>query len=124
MDLKNVLMSIFYLQNIKDTGRILIICLYVDDLIFTGNYHDMIHEFQNSMNKEFDVTNLGLMNYFLGIKVEQQDTCIFILQKIYTNKILDKFKIDKSKQVSTLVVCGLKLSYAGNGKKIDITYYR
>lgn len=84
----------------------------------------MIHEFQNFMNKEFDVTNLGLINYFLGIKVEQQDTFIFILQKIYTNKILDKFKIDKSKQVSTLVVWGLKLSYAGNGKKIDITYYR
>lgn len=29
----------------RDEGGILIVCLYVDDLIFTGNNLDMIHEF-------------------------------------------------------------------------------
>ena len=49
-------------------GEILIICLYVDDLIFTGNLS--IDEFKTTMKNEFDMTNLGLMKYFLGIEVK------------------------------------------------------
>ena len=41
--------------------------LYVDDLIFTGNNSSMIKEFKTLMEKEFEMTNLGLMAYFLGI---------------------------------------------------------
>lgn len=39
-------------------GKILIISLYVDDLIFTGNDVCMCHEFKNSMMLEFDMTDL------------------------------------------------------------------
>ena len=52
-------------------GKILIVCLYVDDLIFTGNDEHMFVEFKHSMMQEFDMTNLGKMRYFLGIEVIQ-----------------------------------------------------
>jgi hypothetical protein len=48
-------------------GKILIICLYVDDLIFTGNDEVMFDQFKKSMMAEFDMTDLGKMRYFLGI---------------------------------------------------------
>lgn len=51
----------------------------MDDVIYTSKDGDMIHEFQfYIIKKEFDMTDLGLMKYYLGIKAEQQDTKIFI----------------------------------------------
>ena len=45
---------------IKD-GDVLIICLYVDDLIFTGNNLSMFEDFKKAMVKEFEMTDIGLM---------------------------------------------------------------
>lgn len=56
----------------------LIVCLYVDDMIFTGNNSKMFDEFKRVMAQEFEMTDIGLMSYFLGIKVKQNDDCIFI----------------------------------------------
>lgn len=53
----------------NEEGEILIVCLYVDDLIVTGNLS--IDLFKADMKKEFEMTDLGLMKYFLGIKVNQ-----------------------------------------------------
>lgn len=50
-------------------GKILIVSLYVDDLIFTGNDELMFAEFKNSMLREFDMTDLGRMSFFLGIEM-------------------------------------------------------
>lgn len=53
-------------------GDILIICLYVDDMIFTGNNPSMFADFKRSMVKEFEMTDVGLMAYFLGVEVNQK----------------------------------------------------
>jgi hypothetical protein len=57
-------------------GNVLIVCLYVYDLIFIGDFG--IKEFKIVMKDEFEMTNLGLMRYFLGIEVHQSKTDIFI----------------------------------------------
>eukprot|EP01018_Ginkgo_biloba_P020382 Gb_28245 [translate_table: standard] len=48
---------------------ILIVSLYVDDLIYTGNNHKMLHDFKVDMCKEFEMSDLGQLHYFLGIKI-------------------------------------------------------
>lgn len=67
----------------RDGGKILIVSVYVDDLLFTGNDDKMLEEFKSSMKREFDMTDLGRMKYFLGIEVTQRDDGIFISQKKY-----------------------------------------
>jgi len=62
----------------RKEGKILIVSLYVDDLIFTGNDELMFTEFKNSMKHEFDMTDLGKMRYFLGLEVLQRSDGIFI----------------------------------------------
>ena len=44
---------------VKNQGKVFIVCLYVDDLIFTGNFS--IELLKSTMKKEFEMTNLGLM---------------------------------------------------------------
>ena len=46
----------------------MIVFLYVDDMIFTGDLE--LDEFKAAMMKEFEMTDLGLMKLFLGIEVE------------------------------------------------------
>jgi hypothetical protein len=47
----------------------LYVCLYVDDLIFTGNNPTMFEDFKKCMVQEFEMTNIGLMAHFLGLDV-------------------------------------------------------
>ena len=49
----------------------MIVSLCVDVLIFTGNDDSMFVKFKNSMKPEFEMTDLGKMKYFLGVKILQ-----------------------------------------------------
>ena len=59
-------------------GSILFVCLYVDDLIFTGNNPTMFENFKKSMVQDFEITNIGLMTHFLGLEVTQKKEGIFV----------------------------------------------
>jgi len=63
----------------------LLICLYVNDLIFTGNNARMIQKFKDFMIREFEMTDIRLMSYYLGIEMKQEEKRIFISQKAYAN---------------------------------------
>ena len=84
-------MNIHFFIKIEDGGKMLIVCLYVDDLIYTGKNTAMFDSFKKSMMAEFGMSDLGMMHYFLGIEVVQSSTGIFISQKKNVREILDRF---------------------------------
>ena len=43
-------------------------CLYVDDLLVTGSSEKLISKFKLQMLIEFEMSDLGKLNYFLGIE--------------------------------------------------------
>jgi transposase InsO family protein len=111
---------------IKTQGQhdTLIVSLYVDDLIFTGNNMKMIAGFKEDMMNTFEMTDLGLMNYFLGIEVKQQEEGIFICQKKYTEGLLKKFKMNDCKPVATPLVTNEKLQKDDGSPEADASHYR
>ncbi|KAL6288505.1 hypothetical protein ACE6H2_006015 [Prunus campanulata] len=76
------------------------------------------------MMKEFDMSDLGLMHYFLGIEVVQSATSIFICQKKYALEVLEKFQMLNSNPVGTPAEVGSKLSQDPNGERVDSTYFK
>ncbi|CAL1396308.1 unnamed protein product [Linum trigynum] len=98
-------------------GEILMVCLYVDDLVFTGNDPQMFEEFKKTMVREFEMTDIGLMSYYLGIEVNQKEEGIFISQSGFAKEVLKKFKMENCNHVSTPAECGLKLSKDDKGEK-------
>lgn len=52
-------------------GVSLIVSLYVDDILITGAYCHEVEKFKADLQKEFDMSDLGLMRYFLGLEVSQ-----------------------------------------------------
>lgn len=51
----------------------IILCLYVDDLLITGRNEGYIIEFKGDLMKEFEMIDLGLMTYFLGIEFHKSE---------------------------------------------------
>ena len=76
------------------------------------------------MKKEFEMTDLGLMKYFLGIEVSQTDDEIFICQTKYAKDVLKRFKMLNCKPASTPVATGLKLSKEDKGTKVDPSLFK
>jgi Reverse transcriptase (RNA-dependent DNA polymerase) len=58
-----------------------------DDLIFVGNSQRLIDEFKKVMNLEFEMTDLGMMSYFLDLEIKQDKSEIFISQGAYARDI-------------------------------------
>ncbi|XP_047320336.1 uncharacterized mitochondrial protein AtMg00810-like [Impatiens glandulifera] len=87
----------------------LIVSLYVDDLIFTRNDENMINEFKTDMVKKYEMNDLGLLHYFLGIEIDQNDGGVFICQNKYAQSINSKFKMENCNLVMTPLVVNEKL---------------
>jgi len=84
----------------------------------------MIGDFKHIIMKEFEMTDLGLMSYFLGIEVIQGDDGIFIHQKKFADEFLKKFKMEDSNSVKTPIETGIKLTKEGDGQTVDATYFK
>ncbi|XP_074364154.1 uncharacterized protein LOC141704905, partial [Apium graveolens] len=50
---------------------LLIVGVYVDDLIITGANLTEVDEFKREMNQQFEMSDLGLLSYYLGIEGSQ-----------------------------------------------------
>ena len=61
----------------------LIVSLYVDDLLVTGGDSESLLQFKAKMKKVFEMSDLGLMKYFLGMEIQQNKYGIFLSQKKY-----------------------------------------
>ena len=70
-------MSTHYTSKSKNND-VLIVCLYVDDLIFTSNNPSMFNKFKEEMINEFEMTDISLVSYYLRIEVKQEEKGIFI----------------------------------------------
>lgn len=107
-----------------ERGKFLIVSLYVDDLIFTGNCENMFAMFKSSMKKEFDMSDLGKMRFFLGVEVMQCTEGIYISQRKFAKEVLERFGMERSNFVNNPIVPGAKLVKDEKGVKVDATEYK
>jgi hypothetical protein len=121
--IKSVVNSNLYYNTIN--GESLILVLYVDDLFLTST-ESVIIECKYVLASEFEMKDLGMMHYFLGLEVWQRTTEIFPIQGKYTVEILNKFEILNFKPVAIPMMKNLKkLSVSSSDfDKIDMTLYR
>ncbi|KAJ0532224.1 putative RNA-directed DNA polymerase [Helianthus annuus] len=113
--------TLFIKRNSK--GSVLIVNIYVDDLIYTGDDPKMLQEFKESMMQEFEMSDLGRMRYFLGIEVLQTEHGIHISQQKYAVELLKRFGFEECHSVANPIVPGNKL-IVENGNRVDATLFR
>ncbi|GKA52033.1 ribonuclease H-like domain-containing protein, partial [Tanacetum coccineum] len=64
--------------------------LYVDDIVLTASSDGLLQRIISSLHQEFAMTDLGPLNYFLGISVTRDSSGLFLSQKKYAIEILEK----------------------------------
>lgn len=84
----------------------------------------MFENFKKSMMAEFEMSDLGMMHYFLGIEVVQSFVGNFIYQKKYMQEILDMFQMKYCNTVNTPVEFGITLNKDNEGNNVDDTLYK
>jgi hypothetical protein len=96
----------------------------VDDIIFGGSSHVLVSGFQEMMEKEFQMSMMLELTFFLGIQVKQMKQGTFVHQAKYTKDLMKKFNISELKPMSTLMSTTTVLDPDENGEAVDQREYR
>ncbi|GKE01144.1 ribonuclease H-like domain-containing protein, partial [Tanacetum coccineum] len=64
--------------------------LYVDDIVLTASSDRLLQQIIASLHREFSMTDLGALNYFLGISVTRDSSGMFLSQRKYAIEILER----------------------------------
>ncbi|WVZ64516.1 hypothetical protein U9M48_014018 [Paspalum notatum var. saurae] len=79
----------------KKMDNDLFVCqVYVDDIIFGSTNEELCKEFGMMMAKEFEMSMIGELTFFLGFQIKQLKEGTFIYQEKYTRDLLKRFKMD------------------------------
>ena len=81
----------------------LILVMYVDDLVITGAER-LIEHCKGDLALKFEMKDIGLMHYFLGLEVWQEDGHFFLGQGKYILDILGRFHMEDYRPMSTPMI--------------------
>ncbi|GKE58145.1 ribonuclease H-like domain-containing protein, partial [Tanacetum coccineum] len=103
-----------------DTAYLL---LYMDDIVLTASSSDLLKRIIRSLHQEFAMTDLGSLNYFLGISITRDSSRMFLSQKKYVIEILERAGMVNCNPSRTPVDTESKLGDTGDMVS-DPTLYR
>jgi hypothetical protein len=94
--------------HVSPKGRTLLL-LYVDDMLITGDNSDHISHVKKHLSKEFQMSDLGPLSYFLGIEVHQTPKGFYLSQSKYIQDLLDRSGLTDTRTVATPMDIHLQL---------------
>ena len=98
--------------------------VYVDDIAFEATTDARAIEFSKEMKKEFEMSMVGELTFFLGLQFKQKKEGIFISQEKYARNIVKKFGLDSKKHASTPMSSSTKLNLDPSRVEMSPTLYR
>ncbi|WVZ90118.1 hypothetical protein U9M48_036448, partial [Paspalum notatum var. saurae] len=113
--------TLFLLSRGGDTT---IVRIYVDDIIFGGSSHALVSSFAEQMSREFEMSLMGELQFFLGLQIKQGPEGIFVHQAKYTRDILKKFEMGDSKPMTTPMSTNTALDADEDGEEVDQKEFR
>lgn len=69
-------------------SKMILLLLYVDDLILTGSFSELLQSFIFVLSKELSMKDLGDLNYFLCIECQITTNTLLLSQKKYALHLL------------------------------------
>ena len=100
----------------------LIIQIYVDDILFRVTNNSLCEGFSNLMSKEFEMSMMEELTFFLRLQIKQRKDGIFISQGKYINE-LKKYKMGQAKHAKTPMATNEKLDLDREVKSISEKVY-
>ena len=91
---------------------VIVIGIFVDDLLVTGNSIAEIEALRERMNKRFILTDQGKLEYYLGVEISRRDEndTLLLHQTANEMKILNHFKMNDCNPANTQLPRDINLS--------------
>ncbi|KAL9408899.1 hypothetical protein AB3S75_047312 [Citrus x aurantiifolia] len=112
--------SLFIFNN---KSILILILIYVDDVIITGNNEKEIQSIINNLSSKFALKDLGNLYYFLGIDVQQFTHGIFLSQAKYTKDLHFKARMQDCSPINTSMAIR-SIPCSDDNEPVDATEYR
>ncbi|RVW36460.1 Retrovirus-related Pol polyprotein from transposon TNT 1-94 [Vitis vinifera] len=113
--------ALFLRRTDKDT---ILLLLYVDDMIITGDDLSGIQELKDFLSQQFEMKDLGHLNYFLGLEITHSIDGLYITQAKYAFDLLSQAGLIDSKTVDTSVELNAHLTPSGGKPLSNPSLYR
>jgi Reverse transcriptase (RNA-dependent DNA polymerase) len=97
--------------------------MYVDDILVTGNDLTEMKRLKTSLAKEFEMKDLGVLRYFLGIDIARSKRGVVLSQQRYVLDLLSDMGILGCKPVNTPIDPNHKLS-GERGNQVEKDQYQ
>jgi len=92
----------------------LVVLIYIDDLIVTGNNHAAITNLKSILHQRFAIKDLGFLKYFLGIEMATSHKGLFLNQHKYVLDLLREADMLDCKPTKTPLDSKLQLTLDGD----------
>jgi hypothetical protein len=109
---------------VRTYDSLLLLVLYVDDLLIIGLSNSMIVAVNRILHDRFFTTDMGPLQFFLGLKISQDASGIELSRVNYAQNLLDRFHMIDYKSSPTPFLSRVKLEDGGETLLVDITLYR
>jgi hypothetical protein len=120
-EMEKVDQTLFLLRQGRD---ILIVQVHVADIVFGGSSNSFVARFAEDMSREFEMSMMGELQFFLGLQMKQSKEGTFVHQAKYNKDIVLKFKMEDSKSMATPMSMTTALDADEEGEHVDQKEYR
>jgi hypothetical protein len=91
-------------------GKVTVLIVYVDDMVITGDDVVEIDRLQQQLTSKFEMKDLRVLKYFLGIEVARGSNVIFLCQRKYVLDLLTETRMLDCKPIDTQIEQNHKLA--------------
>nr|XP_018623350.1 uncharacterized mitochondrial protein AtMg00810-like [Nicotiana tomentosiformis] len=105
-------------------SSIVLIDVYVDDILLTGNDDSELTSLNAFLDQQFKIKDLGVVHYFLGLEVSHLRHGQLVNQHKYLKEILSAFHCSFASLVVTPLDLSVKLTPTSGDSLVDPSPYR
>ena len=105
-------------------GKTTILIVHVNDIILTGDDVYEIDHLKKELAKEFEMKDLGLLRYFLGMEVVHSKVGIVVTQRNSALDLLKEIGMLGCKPIEVPIDPNHKIGVAKGGKSVDKERYQ
>jgi ketosteroid isomerase-like protein len=96
----------------------------VDDIIFDDSSHALVAKFSDTMRREFEMSMMGELTFFLGLQIKQTHEGTFMLHGKYPKDMLKEFDMGEAKPLLTPMSTTTAHDEDKEGEAVDQKEYR
>jgi len=105
---------------VEGQNIVIVIGIFVDDLLVTGNSVAEINMLRGRMNERFLLSDQGQLEYYLGVEISKLDDSNLLLhQTAYAQKVLMNFYMSECNSARTPLPRDLNLSLMDSPEEVD-----